>query len=206
MAAVLRKYVKSCKHNFWEKTCQEAASSHQAFRIVKALLNKDGSPSISNLVLSSGITLTVPIAQVNAIAASLIKRALDEQIPLDFSAYYSETLDDNNLNRPFSFREFQNALAKTRNKSPDIDQVIKKMSQLSDKNIHKILDLFNNLWTNTIVPESWRRAKIIPILKPEKNAVEVTSYRPITLTSILGKIFERIFFSFSSQISPVQRL
>ncbi|GBM23896.1 hypothetical protein AVEN_208524-1 [Araneus ventricosus] len=184
MAAVLRKYVKSCKHSFWEKTCQEAASSHQAFRIIQALLNKDGSPSISNLVLSSGITLTALIAQANAIAASLIKRAPDERISLDFSADYSETSDDKTLNRPFSFREFENALAKTRNKSPGTDQVTKKMlSCVSDENIHKILDMFNNLWTNMIVPE-WKIAKIIPILKPGENAVEVTTYRPIALTSV----------------------
>ncbi|GBM39667.1 hypothetical protein AVEN_104887-1 [Araneus ventricosus] len=121
MAAVLRKYVKSCKHSFWEKTCQEAASSHQAFRIVKALLNKDGSPSISILVLSSGITLTALTAQANATAASLIKKAPDERIPLDFSADYFEIPDNKTMNRLFSLREFHNALAKTRNKSPGID-------------------------------------------------------------------------------------
>ncbi|GBN51605.1 hypothetical protein AVEN_269114-1 [Araneus ventricosus] len=120
MAAALRKYVKSCKRSFWEKTCQEAASSHQAFRIVKAILNKDG--CTTNFVLSSGITMTAPTAQANAIEGSLIKKAPDERIPLDFSAYYLENSDDQTLNRPFSFKEFHNLLAKTRNKSPGIDQ------------------------------------------------------------------------------------
>ncbi|GBM39665.1 hypothetical protein AVEN_104886-1 [Araneus ventricosus] len=46
-----------------------------------------------------------------------------------------------------------------------------------------------------IVPESWRIPKIIRILKPGKNAAEVTSYRPITLTSVLGKIFKRIILA-----------
>ncbi|GBN65099.1 RNA-directed DNA polymerase from mobile element jockey [Araneus ventricosus] len=170
-------------------------SEVEVFRFVKALLNKDGSPSISNLVLSSGITLRAPIAQADAIAASLIKRAPDAQIPLDFSVDYFETSDDKTLNCPFSFREFQNGLVKTRNKSSGIDQVTKKMSCLSDEKIYKILDLLNNLWTNMLVPESWRIAKIIPILKPGENAAEVTSYRPIALTSVLGKIFEWIILA-----------
>ncbi|GBN52055.1 hypothetical protein AVEN_20028-1 [Araneus ventricosus] len=122
MTATLRKYVKSCERSFWEKTCQEATSSHHALRIVKAILNKDGTPCTTNLVLSSGITLTAPTAQANAIAGSLIKKAPDERIPLDFSADYLENSDDQTLNRPFSFKEFHNALAKTRNKFPGIDQ------------------------------------------------------------------------------------
>ncbi|GBN08225.1 RNA-directed DNA polymerase from mobile element jockey [Araneus ventricosus] len=196
MAAVIRKYVKNYKRSFWEKTCQEAASSHQAFRTVKASLNKDGVPSTYNLVLSSGITLTTLTAEANAIAISLIKKAPEERIPLDFSADYFKTLDDQNLNRPFSFREFHNTLAKTRNKSPRIDQVTKKMlSCLSDENMYKILNLFNNLWSNMRVPESWRIAKIVPILKPGENAAEVTSYRSIALTSVLGKIFEWIILA-----------
>ncbi|GBO16478.1 hypothetical protein AVEN_173733-1 [Araneus ventricosus] len=97
------------------------------FRIVKALFNRDWAPSISNLVLSSGITLTVPTAQANAIEVSLIKKVPDGRILLDFSADYFETSDDKILNSNFYFREFHNALAKTRNKSPGIDQVTKKM-------------------------------------------------------------------------------
>ncbi|GBL91552.1 hypothetical protein AVEN_23615-1 [Araneus ventricosus] len=84
MAGTLRKYAKERKEKFWDNTYQEAASSHQVFCIVKALLNKDGSPCVSNLVLSSGTSLTAPLAQANAIAVSLIKRPPEERIPLDF--------------------------------------------------------------------------------------------------------------------------
>lgn len=36
-------------------------------------------------------------------------------------------------------------------------------------------------------------AQIVLILKPGKPAKEVTSYRPISLLSMLGKLFERLF-------------
>ncbi|GBM10127.1 hypothetical protein AVEN_258735-1 [Araneus ventricosus] len=110
MAGTLRKYAKECKEKFWDNTCQEAASSHQAFRIVKALLNKDESPCVSNLVLSSGTSLTAPLAQANVIAVSLIKRPPEERIPLDFSPTQNMSSDYDNLNCSFSMREFQNSL------------------------------------------------------------------------------------------------
>ncbi|GBL75210.1 RNA-directed DNA polymerase from mobile element jockey [Araneus ventricosus] len=180
MAGTLRKYAKERKEKFWDNTCQETASSHQAFRIVKA---------------SSG-TLTAPLAQANAIAVSLIKRPPEERIPLDFSPTQNMSSDYDNLNCSFSMREFQNSLDKTKNKSPGADMITKKMlSSLTDENRGEILNLFNYLWSNSTVPESWRIAKIIPILKPGKNPTEVSSYRPIALTSVLGKVFERMILA-----------
>ncbi|GBM10647.1 hypothetical protein AVEN_7920-1 [Araneus ventricosus] len=41
IAARLRKYIKHCTRSYWERTCVEVAKSHQAFRIIKAMLNKD---------------------------------------------------------------------------------------------------------------------------------------------------------------------
>ncbi|GBO20203.1 RNA-directed DNA polymerase from mobile element jockey [Araneus ventricosus] len=193
-AEVLRKYAKERKDKFWDHTCQEAASSNQAFRIIKALLEKDGSPCVSNLMLSSGTSLTAPLAQANAIAMSVIKKPPEERIPFDFSQNLRSDYDS--LNCSFSMREFQNSLDKTKNKSPGADMISKKMlSCLTDGNKGKILNLFNFLWSNSTVPESWRIAKIIPILKPGKNSTEVSSYRPFALTTVLGKVFERMLLA-----------
>ena len=61
------------------------------------------------------------------------------------------------------------------------------------------------------VPDSWRKAIIIPILKPNKDPAEVDSYRPIALTSILAKTMEKIiharlnwFLEKQQLITPVQ--
>lgn len=41
-------------------------------------------------------------------------------------------------------------------------------------------------------PQEWRHSLIVPILKQHKPANEVSSYRPISLTSCLGKLVERM--------------
>lgn len=42
------------------------------------------------------------------------------------------------------------------------------------------------------VPLEWKSQVVIPILKPHKDPKDSNSYRPISLTSCVGKIFEVI--------------
>jgi hypothetical protein len=55
-----------------------------------------------------------------------------------------------------------------------------------------MLDTFNKSWREGVCPQSWRDAVIVPILKPSKAQGQLDSYRPITLTSCLAKVMERM--------------
>ena len=50
----------------------------------------------------------------------------------------------------------------------------------------------NANWTTGWCPQAWRITTIVPFLKKEKHAQSVSSYRPIALTSIIGKLLERL--------------
>ena len=58
--------------------------------------------------------------------------------------------------------------------------------------LDSLLALFNSLWERGIYDESWREAIIIPVLKAGKSGLEPLHYRPIALTSCLGKLIERM--------------
>ena len=47
----------------------------------------------------------------------------------------------------------------------------------------------------TQIPKSWRRAKIIAILKPGKSPYEAGSYLPISLLSVYFKLLERLMYT-----------
>ncbi|GBO30297.1 hypothetical protein AVEN_97317-1 [Araneus ventricosus] len=85
----------------------------------------------SHLVLVSGVTLTSPVAQANAIATSILKKAPKQIIPMDFSKVnllktsYSRSLNN------FTINELKVALSKNAYKSPGKDGITKKMISIS---------------------------------------------------------------------------
>ena len=55
-----------------------------------------------------------------------------------------------------------------------------------------ILHLFNQVWKGEPMPQQWRTAVIKPLLKDGKDPKSPGSFRPIALTSCLGKLLEKI--------------
>ena len=55
-----------------------------------------------------------------------------------------------------------------------------------------ILAFLNLTWNEGLLPSSWKTAIIKPIFKKGKQAEELKSYRPISFSSSLGKLAERI--------------
>ena len=63
---------------------------------------------------------------------------------------------------------------------------------LPPETLMHLLDIYNKIWEEGKIPKTWKHATIIPLLKEGKDPKDVRSYRPIALTNILCKIFERM--------------
>ena len=98
------------------------------------------------------------------------------------------------MDQPFSIKEFEEALITLKTKkSPGPDKVTNEMlGHLGSKAKSKLLALYNNSWKTGHVPQSWREADMVPIYKKGKDRVNAESYRPISLTSCVGKLLERM--------------
>lgn len=55
-----------------------------------------------------------------------------------------------------------------------------------------LLHLLNEIWRNGEFPASWRNAIVVPIPKSNCNDSGPDAFRPISLTSCMAKVFERI--------------
>ena len=135
-----------------------------------------------------------------------IKRT-EESKMLDFTSNNSE--DYNSL---FSMYEMEKALKKTKNSSPGPDRVYYQMIRaMPDEAKEYLLTIINKFWQSSFLPNKWKQSYIIPIAKPGKNHTIASNYRPIALTSCLGKTVERMvnerlvqYLEVNGLLSPIQ--
>lgn len=78
-------------------------------------------------------------------------------------------------------------------KAPGFDEINNKLlKQLPRKAFIALNHIFNACMKCSYFPTVWKNAKVIAIQKPGKDPFNPSSYRPISLLNVLGKIFERI--------------
>jgi hypothetical protein len=59
-----------------------------------------------------------------------------------------------------------------------------------------IYALYNECLRRGRLPKKWKKVKIVPITKPGKeNSMEVTKFRPISLTNVAGKVMEKLLIN-----------
>ena len=97
------------------------------------------------------------------------------------------------------------------NKSAGVDGIYARTIKELKNEISPILTLiFNKFLTDNFVPSDWKLANVIPLFK-KGSKLDKANYRPISLTSIIGKLFEsviveklRFYFESSNVISNSQ--
>lgn len=78
-------------------------------------------------------------------------------------------------------------------KSPGHDQINNRLvKRLPRKALVFLTYIFNFCLKKSYFPNIWKIGKVIPIPKPGKDSSLLENFRPISLLSIFGKIFERI--------------
>lgn len=102
----------------------------------------------------------------------------------------------------FSSSEVRNAIKELKaGKAPGKDGIHPELLHNLGPKIHLwIAEVFYAIYKSDRVPKSWKTANVIALLKPGKPADNPTSYRPISLLSVLSKLMERIILR---RISPL---
>ena len=203
-SAIVKKTVRLAKKQRWQNTCK------------KLDLRKDGSKAwklLSNLAGKNQKENTKPIIKEQQIYVDEAKKAkLFNQHFAKAGAAPEETQLDKGLKKilkekeaamyapietfekVFTPKELDNAIdnSKTR-KSPGPDKIHNEMiKNLGKDGRAALLHLINKTWTTSTLPTAWKTAVIKPILKPGKDPNDPHNYRPISLTSCIGKIAEKM--------------
>ena len=89
--------------------------------------------------------------------------------------------------------ELLQAIKLSRNSAPGADKLRKHHIENLPRGCYQILlDKINQCWKGGEIPTHWTYSKVLLFIKKGKNPLEWNSYRPIALTSYMGKIMDRI--------------
>ena len=98
---------------------------------------------------------------------------------------------------PFSLAELSIAICKLSSSTASgSDQIAYSLlKHLPEPAQLLLLSLFNRSWSSHTFPSCWKPTTIIPIHKPGKPTSSPSSFRPISLTSCIFKLFECLILS-----------
>ena len=118
-----------------------------------------------------------------------------EQILLSIRQEVCSEDGDAFLNRPISYDEVEASIQRMqKNKAPGPHNIFTNMLLKANETvIQAVTILIQKSWNAKKLPKIWKRANVKFLMKPGKDSYyNGSSYRPISLTSVLGKCMERI--------------
>ena len=155
-------------------------------------------------LLHGSTKYTTAQSKADALAKAFAEASDTDSLPADrqqfrreMEATFTHPVPHDSLavNTPLTCTELRRALASIKKVkvSTGVDTVSYRMLKEAPDSFMKILlDFFQRCWDGGTIPAGWKHAIVVPIHKHGKPRKELGSYRPISLTSHLGKLYERV--------------
>uniref|UniRef100_A0A2C9LSL5 Endonuclease/exonuclease/phosphatase domain-containing protein n=1 Tax=Biomphalaria glabrata TaxID=6526 RepID=A0A2C9LSL5_BIOGL len=188
----------------WAKTCAnlDLADGRQAWKLLNNLTRAKEPKTAAPLQTAQGLVVTDSKrsdALNHAFATisrtgerSEVSKALDSIRKA--KAKRSYVYGEDETSTFITYGELDITLRKCKlRKAPGPDGISNEMlKHLGPIGRRKLLDLINRTWTKGDFPKAWGVATIVSLLKKGKVPDRAESYRPVSLTSNVGKAAERM--------------
>ena len=172
--------------------------SSKVWGVVRALDGRGRKPLPDVPLQHGGRTAVTPRAKANlaagayaAVSRLAVPRAVSKAAYETVRAALREYGPGGPEEAPFTSAELNRALACGKGKAAGPDEVPPQLlRRLPPRGLGALLSLANRSFEEGRVPGRWRRAVVVPALKEGKSPDQATSYRPISLLSVVGKTLE----------------
>ena len=202
--ARVRLLTRTGKRSKWIKTCEDLDLNKDGKKAWSLLQNLQGKGKKENPKPVQTNETKIPDKKkkanhFNRYLASVSKAQRRKQLDkalwrLTKMKQKSPSCGDQPFDEEFSIQELNNAIKKAKSgKAPGPDKIANEMiAHLGPLAKLNLLLIINKTWKTGNLPKSWKTAQVTPILKKGKPAGNPKSYRPISLTSCIGKVAERM--------------
>ena len=202
--ALARRTIKEAKQSSWRSYVSQLnrfTPISEVWSRIKRIAGSSSSVPLPVLRVG-GSDITHPAQVANEIGRALRDRSQGDGSDVTFARHRARceavgvnfySTEHFSYNDSFTMPELKSALGTLRSVAEGPDTVHNEMLRhLPPPALSALLILFNSLWERGIYPDEWREAIIIPLLKQGKSGLEPLHYRPIALTSSLGKLMEKM--------------
>ena len=200
--------ISQAKKDYWNNYCAKEISDHRdtkkIWKKVKDMANGVSLPQYPIKVQDKELPTSFEKAEVfvNMFANTCSKdglnaKELSHRVNAELNEQYEDPFPNNEnfINSPLTFDEVENAIKSFGCKKVAVgyDAISYSMlSHLPKRWVGLLHQLFLKCWESGVLPSVWKKSIITPILKPSKPRYDPSSYRPISLTSHVGKVMEKI--------------
>lgn len=196
--------VQQYNNHKWVQACEEINDSKgKKFyeKINKITKYKQRSTSIGTLV--EGNKQFSTDSEKAGMLANYFKKAFTPEVSLQSDAetensvnkWYDEYFGRNQktTNIQINEEEYFETLAKQKNSAPGHDRIPWTIFKNLNTRIHQhIIKIYNFCISNSHIPQTWKTGHVVVIHKPNTDSKKASSYRPITLLPVIGKLFEKL--------------
>ena len=203
--AITSRTLLDAKSNNWKNylsTVNRSTNIAEVWGVIKSLSSKKTPNKKIILTLDGGEIITDPqsiayhfgkyYSSINS-DSNFSEMFLLHKVETEFSQIYFPPPNGEDYNNLFTFEELNSALKTCKDTSPGEDGIHYLMlKNLSSDQLQHLLAFFNYLWSTDTFPDDWKTAIVLPFIKPNKPPHSLSSYRPISLTSCLCKLFEKM--------------
>lgn len=204
----------------WDKTLSELEPTHLAFWQLQRRLKSDEVASTPPLTRPDKSIAFEDDEKAECLADSLESQCSPSTQPID-QAHLSKvnaevdrrsslppTEDPDNPLPPVTPDEVLDIIKNLNpRKAPGPDGITNRVFKLLPASLIMLMTaIFNCAMTHNLFPQEWKEATVIGIPKPGKQRSNPTSYRPISLLNVFGKIYERLIYKRLKDYADTKRL
>jgi len=201
--AIARRAQKKARLDSWRKYTSSLNTRTPMSKVWKRFQKMRGKYTEyrTPFLIENDIPVTDPREVTALLANHYATVSSNESYPAQFRQYQERTEKRLNFttnqsysyNSRFTLLELQTALSRSRNTAPGEDKISYQLLKRCHPSAHSaLLEIYNLIWCNNTFPHSWTSSVTLSFHKPGKPISNKTSYRPISLTSSLCKLLEKI--------------